>query len=114
MRLAPVQRRSPRELGEELAAAAVGLDEVERAEVAGPGFVNFWLSDAWFAEALGEILEGGTGYGGGSAATPGKVQVEMVSANPTRPVTGAPGRDGAIRDSGARQLGGAGPGGSGG
>jgi len=104
MRLAPVQRRSPRELGEELAAAAVGLDEVERAEVAGPGFVNFWLSDAWFAEALGEILEGATGYGGGSAATPEKVQVEMVSANPTGPITVASARNGAIGDSVARQL----------
>src|SRR4029453_11826690 len=48
VRLAPAQRRSPKELGEELAAKAVGLDEVERAEVAGPGFVNFWLAPAWF------------------------------------------------------------------
>ena len=55
----PSQRRSPRELAEELAAAAAGLDEVERAEVAGPGFVNLWLSPAWFGEALGEILAAG-------------------------------------------------------
>src|SRR3954462_16044016 len=48
MRLGPVQKRSPRELGEELAEAAVGLEEIERAEVAGPGFVNFWLAPAWF------------------------------------------------------------------
>jgi arginyl-tRNA synthetase len=104
MRIAPVQRRSPRELGEELAAAATGLDEVERAEVAGPGFVNLWLSDTWFAEALGEILAAGPGYGGGSAEQPEKVQVEMVSANPTGPITVASARNGAIGDSVARQL----------
>ena len=104
MRLAPVQRRSPRELGEELATAAARLDEVERAEVAGPGFVNFWLTPAWFGEALGEILAAGSGYGGGSAASPEKVQVEMVSANPTGPITVASARNGAIGDSVARQL----------
>ena len=104
MRLAPVQRRSPRELGEELATAAARLDEVERAEVAGPGFVNFWLTPAWFGESLGEILAAGSGYGGGSAASPEKVQVEMVSANPTGPITVASARNGAIGDSVARQL----------
>ena len=104
MRLAPVQRRSPREVGEELAAAAAELDEVERTEVAGPGFVNLWLSPAWFGEALGEILAAGRDYGGGSAERPEKVQVEMVSANPTGPITVASARNGAIGDSVARQL----------
>jgi arginyl-tRNA synthetase len=104
MRLAPVQRRSPRELGEELAAAAVALDEVERAEVAGPGFVNFWLTSTWFGAALDEILAAGSGYGGASAESPEKVQVEMVSANPTGPITVASARNGAIGDSVARQL----------
>src|SRR4051812_49733891 len=104
MRLAPVQKRSPRELGEELAEAAEGLDEVERAEVAGPGFVNVWLAPAWFGEALGEILDAGAGYGGGTAERPEKVQVEMVSANPTGPITVASARNGAIGDCVARLL----------
>jgi arginyl-tRNA synthetase len=104
MRLAPVQRRSPRELGEELAAAATGLDEVERAEVAGPGFVNLWLADAWFGEALGEILAAGAEYGGGAADRRERIQVEMVSANPTGPITVASARNGAIGDSVARLL----------
>jgi arginyl-tRNA synthetase len=104
MRLAPVQRRSPREVGEELATAATELDEVDRAEVAGPGFVNLWLSPSWFGEALGEILAAGPSYGGGSAESPEKVQVEMVSANPTGPITVASARNGAIGDSVARQL----------
>jgi len=104
MQLAPVQRRSPRELGEELAAAAAGLDEVERTEVAGPGFVNLWLTPAWFGEALGEILAAGQAYGGGFAEQPQTIQVEMVSANPTGPITVASARNGAIGDSVARQL----------
>ena len=104
MQLAPVQRRSPRELGEELAAAAVGLADIERTEVAGPGFVNLWLAPAWFGEALGEILAAGQAYGGGSAEQPQTIQVEMVSANPTGPITVASARNGAIGDSVARQL----------
>jgi len=104
MRLAPVQKRSPRELGEELAEAAVGLEEIERAEVAGPGFVNFWLAPAWFGEALGEILDAGAAYGSGAAARAEKVQVEMVSANPTGPITVASARNGAIGDCVARLL----------
>src|SRR5580765_4370755 len=104
MRLAPVQRRSPRELGQELAVAATGLDEVERAEVAGPGFVNFWLADGWFGEALGEILAAGADYGSGSTEQRERIQVEMVSANPTGPITVASARNGAIGDSVARLL----------
>jgi arginyl-tRNA synthetase len=104
MQLAPVRKRSPRELGEELAAAALGLDEVERAEVAGPGFVNLWLAPGWYGEALTEMLEAGAAYGSGSAERPQKIQVEMVSANPTGPITVAHGRNGVIGDSVARLL----------
>src|SRR4051794_2074036 len=104
MQLAPVRKRSPRELGEELAAAALGLEEVERAEVAGPGFVNLWLAPSWFGEALAEMLDAGDAYGGGSAERREKVQVEMVSANPTGPITVASARNGAIGDSVARLL----------
>jgi len=104
MQLAPVRKRSPRELGEELAAAALELEEVERAEVAGPGFVNLWLGAAWFGDALAEILEAGADYGAGTAEQPESVQVEMVSANPTGPVTVASARNGAIGDSIARLL----------
>ncbi|HSL65956.1 MAG TPA: arginine--tRNA ligase, partial [Gaiellaceae bacterium] len=94
----------PRELAAELAGAAASLDVVERAEVAGPGFVNLWLGHAWFGEALGEMLERGEAYGGGWAATPERVQVEMVSANPTGPITVASARNGAYGDAVARLL----------
>jgi arginyl-tRNA synthetase len=101
LRAAKARRRPPRELAEELAAAAQALPQVERAEVAGPGFVNLVVSDAFVRELLDEI---GPGYGGGSAAEPERIQVEMVSANPTGPITVASARNGAYGDSVARLL----------
>ena len=101
LRTAAAARRAPRELAEELAAKAAELSEVERAEVAGPGFVNLHLTDAFFAGALAEIEPG---YGGGSAERPARIQVEMVSANPTGPITVASARNGALGDSVARML----------
>ena len=104
LRAAPARGRSPRELAAELVAAAEALPEVDRAEVAGPGFVNLWLTPEWFGDALGEILERGAAYGGGSAKAPERVQVEMVSANPTGPITVAHARNGAYGDAVARLL----------
>jgi arginyl-tRNA synthetase len=104
LRLAPVRKRAPRELAEELAAAAAALPDVARVEVAGPGFVNLFLADGWFAGALAEILAAGSDYGAGFAPRRERVQVEMVSANPTGPVTVASARNGAIGDSLARLL----------
>ena len=94
-------RRPPRELAAELAERAAALEEVERAEVAGPGFLNLWLTTAWLGEALAEI---GPDYGSGSAERRERVQVEMVSANPTGPLHVAHGRNGAYGDSVARLL----------
>ena len=104
LRLAPERKRSPREIADELAAQAEALDVVERAEVAGPGFVNLWLGPAWFGEALAEILAAGDDYGSGSAAVAERIQVEMVSANPTGPITVASARNAAYGDSAARLL----------
>ena len=67
LQLAPKRKRPPREIAEELAEQAAGLELVERAEVAGPGFVNLWLAPAWYGDALSEILEAGDAYGGGFA-----------------------------------------------
>jgi len=98
---APKHRRAPREFAEELVQRAVELDEIDRAEVAGPGFVNFWVTTSWLGETLAEI---GPDYGGGFAELRELVQVEMVSANPTGPITVAHGRNGAYGDSVARIL----------
>jgi arginyl-tRNA synthetase len=94
-------RRPPREFAAELAERAAELEEVERTEVAGPGFVNLWLTTAWLGEALAEI---GPDYGGGTAAERQKIQVELVSANPAGPLTVGSARNGAYGDSVARLL----------
>jgi arginyl-tRNA synthetase len=104
MRLAGTRRKPPRELAGELAEQAAALPGVESAEVAGPGFVNLFVSDAWIADALGAILAAGDRFGAGSPAQPRRFQVEMVSANPTGPVTVASARNGAYGDSVARLL----------
>jgi arginyl-tRNA synthetase len=104
LRLAGTRRRPPRELAAEIAAAAAELPEVERAEVAGPGFVNLFLRDAWFADALAAMLAAGRDFGGGRAEPRQRIQVELVSANPTGPITVASARNGAYGDAVARLL----------
>jgi len=104
LQLAPQRKRPPREIAEEIDEHAAALDVVDRTEVAGPGFVNLWLSSAWYVDALQEILEAGESYGGGFADPVERVQVEMVSANPTGPITVSAARNGAYGDSVARVL----------
>jgi arginyl-tRNA synthetase len=101
LRTAPTRKRAPRELAQELAERMVGVPGVDRAEVAGPGFVNLWLERDWYVEALAEIDEG---YGGGFAQPPARIQVELVSPNPTGPLTVGSARNGAYGDSVARLL----------
>jgi arginyl-tRNA synthetase len=104
LRRAPTLRRPPQDVAAELAGEAMTLPAVERAEVAGPGFVNLWLADEWYADALEEILARGHDYGAGSASRRQRIQVEMVSANPTGPLTVAHARNAAYGDSVARLL----------
>jgi arginyl-tRNA synthetase len=102
LQLAGARRKSPREIAAEIAEAAAGLDVIDRAEIAGPGFVNLFLRDEWFASAVASILEDGDAYGAGGAVERERVQVEMVSANPTGPLHVAHGRNGAYGDAVAR------------
>ena len=104
LKLAGARRRPPRELAAELAAEAGALPGVERTEIAGPGFVNLFLEDAWFSSTLQAILDAGGSFGGGWAEPEQRIQVEMVSANPTGPITVASARNGAYGDSLARLL----------
>jgi arginyl-tRNA synthetase len=96
-----LQSAPPREFAAELAERAAMLPEVERAEVAGPGFLNLWVTTEWLAEALAEV---GSDYGGSTAEQPQKIQVELVSANPAGPLTVGSARNGAYGDSVARVL----------
>ncbi len=104
LRMAPQRGQAPRELAEEIAQAVGGSSNIERAEVAGAGFVNIWVTPAWYGDALAELLESGRDYGSGWAAPRERFQVEMVSANPTGPITVASARNAAYGDSVARLL----------
>ena len=101
LRTAKAAGRPPRELAQELAERAAALDEVASADVAGPGFLNLRLADSFFVEALAEV---GEGYGGGFADPVERVQVELVSANPTGPLLVSHARNGAYGDCVARLL----------
>jgi arginyl-tRNA synthetase len=104
LKLAGLQQRPPREIADEIAVRSVDAGLVERAETAGPGFVNLWLPDAWLAAGVSDAVRAGAAFGAGSAETPQRIQVEMVSANPTGPITVASARNGAYGDSIARLL----------
>ncbi len=71
---------------------------IERVEIAGPGFINFFLSRGWFSEVVHSVLAQGDAYGRTSFGSGEKVQVEFVSANPTGPMHMGNARGGAIGD----------------
>jgi arginyl-tRNA synthetase len=104
MLLAPAMRQPPREVAEQLAARVRGRlgGALERAEVAGPGFLNLFMSDEWYRSAVAAAVAAGDDYGRGVADEPEKVLIEFVSANPTGPPNAATGRHAAYGDSLAR------------
>ena len=107
MLLAPVLGGAPREIAERLAdrlGAGLG-DSLDRVEVAGPGFLNLFLSDAWYRRAASALAAAGDEIGRPAPpATAERILVEFVSANPTGPLTAASGRHAAYGDSVARVL----------
>jgi arginyl-tRNA synthetase len=88
----------------ELEADAALAPHLERIEVAGPGFVNFFLADSWYLGALGDLLEAGEDLGPAPVEAPEKILVEFVSANPTGPIHVGTGRHAAYGDSLVRLL----------
>ncbi len=105
MLLARQLQQSPRAIAERLVAElGVGSGLIERAEIAGPGFINVWLSGARWHELLPRVLAAGSRYGRCAAGANQRVQVEFVSANPTGPLTLGHGRQGVLGDCIARLL----------
>ena len=108
MLLAPALKAPPREIAEAVGQRlGTGLGaELERAEVAGPGFLNLFLSDAWFRQALEGLRAQGEAFGAGVVppSERERILVEFVSANPTGPLNAAGGRHAAYGDSLARVL----------
>ena len=103
LELAKRAGKPPREVAQAIADALPPAPFLERAEVAGPGFLNLFVTDAWLHDALREIAAAGERYG---RVDPHgrRVQVEFVSANPTGPLTLGHARNAAIGDAVARLL----------
>ncbi|WP_420621523.1 arginine--tRNA ligase [Candidatus Poriferisodalis sp.] len=102
---AKAAKMAPRELAERVVAQLelAGLPHLERAEVAGPGFVNLHLAPSWLHEVLISVLREGTeGYACPDIGQSQTVNLEFVSANPTGPLHAGGGRWGAYGDSLAR------------
>ena len=70
----------------------------DRTEIAGPGCINFFLKDAWFADVVAAVLREGDSFGRTGFGRGEKVQVEFVSANPTGPMHMGNARGGALGD----------------
>lgn len=104
LRLARIVGAPPRTIAEAIVAHLPPAPEVSRVETAGPGFINFWIDDAWVLDQLREIVDAGSAYGGSNHGGGASVQVEYVSANPTGPLTAGAGRGGVVGDALARLL----------
>ena len=105
--LAPPLGEQPRDVAARLGETLREThgEALERVEVAGPGFLNLFMRDGWFRDAVDAVNADGAGFGGAAAADRAlHVLVEFVSANPTGPVTVASGRHAAYGDSLARIL----------
>lgn len=93
----------PRKLAENLVARIeTGNGLIDRVEIAGPGFINFYLKPGWLHEVVQEIHSQGSSYGRSDRGVGLKVLLEFVSANPNGPITVGSGRSGIIGDTLAR------------
>ncbi len=102
--LARAARRPPRQVAEMIVQHFPAMPEVDRLEVAGPGFINVVLSSAWYTSALRELLAAGESYGRADTLRGQRIRLEFVSANPTGPLVIVNARAAAIGDALARLL----------
>jgi arginyl-tRNA synthetase len=104
LQLGKALKKNPRELANALARRIPAGDLLETPEVAGPGFINFRLKAGAKAGVIHRVLAQGRDYGRTRDASPQKVQVEFVSANPTGPLHVGHGRQAALGDAIAALL----------
>ena len=96
--------KKPRDFAEEIIKALPKNALVAKSEIAGPGFINFFLAPMAYHAELQTILSQGGKYGTNASGKGAKVMIEFVSANPTGPLHVGHGRGGAVGDSVARLL----------
>ena len=104
MMLARDEKRAPRQIAETI-VAELGNDPFwSKVEIAGPGFINFYLNPTCWYEVLDRIMQQGDAFGRSTIGQGTKVQVEFVSANPTGPLHIGHGRGAAVGDAVASIL----------
>ncbi|MCC8998452.1 MAG: arginine--tRNA ligase, partial [Candidatus Contendobacter sp.] len=94
--LAKMARCKPRDLAERIVAALPASERIARVEIAGPGFINFFLTPGAYQAVVAEILDQGEAFGRSTFGGGRRVQVEFVSANPTGPLHVGHGRGAAF------------------
>ncbi|MDO3379119.1 arginine--tRNA ligase [Geoalkalibacter halelectricus] len=105
MLLARAEKKAPRKIAEELLAALGEGDGLWRqVEIAGPGFINFFLTNRCWYAVLDDIMRSGADFGRSRCGAAKRVQVEFVSANPTGPLHIGHGRGAATGDAVAALL----------
>lgn len=104
MQLAKTLKANPREIAQRLVHELPVSPWVDKAEVAGAGFINFRLANAARTQVVGDVLSRGAGYGRSDLGGGRKLQVEFVSANPTGPLHVGHGRGAALGASLANLL----------
>ncbi|MDX1443503.1 MAG: arginine--tRNA ligase [Gammaproteobacteria bacterium] len=104
MMLAKPARMKPRDIAEKLVEAMPEHPAVAKVEIAGPGFINLFLTPDAYAAEIRRVLDEGDTYGRDNSGANEKVQIEFVSANPTGPLHVGHGRGAAVGDCLARLL----------
>ncbi|WP_062108399.1 arginine--tRNA ligase [Bacillus niameyensis] len=100
MQLARVAKMAPRKIAEEIQAhLELSKASIEKIEIAGPGFINFYMDNSYLTELVPTILKQGNDYGRSNFGNDQKVQVEFVSANPTGDLHLGHARGAAVGDS---------------
>lgn len=104
MRLAKQAHMNPRAIAQAIIDHLPENDLVDSCEIAGPGFINFRLTDACFQGVISEVRELGADYGRSTLDKPCRINLEYISANPTGPMHVGHGRWAALGDATARVL----------
>lgn len=103
--LAGIEKQNPRQIAAKIVEKLILETELfERVEIAGPGFVNFFINSNVWRGLIPHIMAEGSHYGKGEVGSDRKVMVEFVSANPTGPLSIGHGRQAILGDSIARLL----------
>lgn len=100
MQLARVAKKAPRQIAEEIVAHFdKGKASIEKLDIAGPGFINFYMNNQYLTKLIPSVLEAGEAYGETNIGNGERVQVEFVSANPTGDLHLGHARGAAVGDS---------------